>query len=294
MTRRQLVIGALAVAFGVSMASPPAAVTLAWDAPPSSDHVTGYLVGYAEVPGTTTVCPTDGTGDTFVPVTPATALSHTVTTLTDGRTYCLRVYAVNANGRSAPSNTVGPFTASGTTPTDPLPTPGPQGAPALTLGSPPQPATTTRINFGPSTTAPAGYLADRGLLFGDRGNGRVYGWNVDATRATRDRDTANPNTARTTLIHLQRPSDGVSDGVWELVLPNGAYDVLVCAGDPGFTDSVYKVLVEDVLVIDAVPTAAQPIVEVSRTVTVADGGLTIRSGPGAVNTKLCFVTVTPR
>jgi hypothetical protein len=268
-------------------------VTIAWDANPPSDNVTSFLTGYTEVPGTTTVCPTDGTADTFVPVTPATSTSFTITTLTAGRTYCLRVYAVNVNGRSGASNTVGPFTAGGTTPTDPLPTPGPQGTPALSQGLPPVPLT-TRINFGPATSAPEGYLQDRGLLFGDRGQGQRYGWNVDATRATRDRDPDHPNTPRTTLIHLQRAVDGVSDGIWEYVLANGAYDVRVCAGDRSFTDSVLKVDVEGVLVIDAVPTAEQSIVEASRTVTVADGGLTIRAGPGAVNTKLCFVTISPR
>jgi hypothetical protein len=268
-----------------------ASVTLAWDPHPPSDNVTGFLGGYTEVPSSTTACSTDGSADTFVILDGVT--QGTIATLTAGRTYCLRVYAINANGRSNASNTVGPFTAGGTTPTDPLPTPGPQGTPALSQGLPPVPLT-TRINFGPSTSAPEGYLQDRGLPFGDRGQGQRYGWNVDATRATRDRDPDHPNTPRTTLIHLQRPVDGVSDGIWEYVLANGAYDVRVCAGDRSFTDSVLKVDVEGVLVIDAVPTAEQSIVEASRTVTVADGGLTIRSGPGAVNTKLCFVTISPR
>jgi hypothetical protein len=93
-----------------------AQVTIAWDPNPASDNVTGYLAGYAEVPGNTTTCPTNGDGDTFVPVSPATSTSFTITTLTAGKTYCLRVYAINANGRSNASNTVGPFTASGATP----------------------------------------------------------------------------------------------------------------------------------------------------------------------------------
>jgi hypothetical protein len=93
-----------------------AQVTIAWDANPAGDNVTGYLAGYAEVPGSTTTCPTNGDGDTFVPVTPATSTSFTITTLTAGRTYCIRVYAINSNGRSNASNTVGPYTASGATP----------------------------------------------------------------------------------------------------------------------------------------------------------------------------------
>lgn len=86
-----------------------ASVTIAWNANPSSDNVTGYLAGYAEVPSNTTVCPTNGNGDTFVPVEPATATSFTISTLGSGKTYCLRVYALNNNGISSASNTVGPY-----------------------------------------------------------------------------------------------------------------------------------------------------------------------------------------
>jgi hypothetical protein len=93
-----------------------AQVTIQWDPNPAGDNVTGYLAGYAEVPGNTTACPTNGDGDTFVPVTPATSTTFTITTLTAGRTYCIRVYAINNNGRSNASNTVGPFAASGATP----------------------------------------------------------------------------------------------------------------------------------------------------------------------------------
>jgi hypothetical protein len=38
-------------------AAPAAAVTIAWDPNAAGDNVTGYLTGYIEVPGTTTVCP---------------------------------------------------------------------------------------------------------------------------------------------------------------------------------------------------------------------------------------------
>ena len=51
-----------------------------------------------------------------MPVTPPTSTSFQITSLAAGKTYCIRVYAINNNGRSNASNTVGPFTASGLTP----------------------------------------------------------------------------------------------------------------------------------------------------------------------------------
>jgi fibronectin type III domain protein len=105
-----VIVGALAAPASAAQ------VTIAWDPNPTSDNVTGYLAGYTEVASSTTVCPTNGDADTFVPVSPATSTTFTITTLAAGKTYCIRVYALNANGRSNASNTVGPYVASGSTP----------------------------------------------------------------------------------------------------------------------------------------------------------------------------------
>jgi predicted phage tail protein len=86
-------------------------VPLAWDAALPADNVTGYFVGYVEVASSTTTCPTNGDTDTFVPVSPPITTTFSLTTLTAGKTYCLRLYAINANGRSNASNTVGPVIA---------------------------------------------------------------------------------------------------------------------------------------------------------------------------------------
>lgn len=69
-------------------------VMLAWDANPASENVSGYLVGYRTSAGS----------ETLVQV--GSALTGTVTGLTPGNTYLFRVYAVNTNGRSDPSNEV--------------------------------------------------------------------------------------------------------------------------------------------------------------------------------------------
>ena len=51
--------------------------------------------------------------------------------------------------------------------------------------------TAIRVNFQPaSAPVPAGYLADGGLVYGERGNGQSYGWNTDNTAQMRDRNSA--------------------------------------------------------------------------------------------------------
>ena len=45
------------------------------------------------------------------------------------------------------------------------------------------------VNFQPAASAvPSGYLADSGLVYGDRGNGFTYGWDAANTTSTRDRN----------------------------------------------------------------------------------------------------------
>src|SRR5688500_2139422 len=45
------------------------------------------------------------------------------------------------------------------------------------------------VNFQPATAAvPAGYLADSGATFGNRGNGWNYGWDIDNTAGARERN----------------------------------------------------------------------------------------------------------
>lgn len=169
----------------------------------------------------------------------------------------------------------------------------PSGRLFPTAAPPPTP-TTIRVNFQPAA-APvfAGYLVDAGLTFAPRGNGYTYGWNLDISALTRDRNSStSPDQRYDTLVHLQKPEN--PDAVWELVVPNGTYDVRVVAGDAGYADSVYRLTVEGVLVASGTPTPAALWVEGTSTITVVDGRLTIRSGSGATNNKICFVEVTPR
>ena len=155
------------------------------------------------------------------------------------------------------------------------------------------PATTTiRVNFQPSTApVPSGYLADSGLVYAARGNGQTYGWNADNSAQTRDRNAANSADQRyDTLTHLQKPA--VPDAVWEIAVPNGTYVVRVVSGDASNFDSVFRMTVEGVLTVSGTPTTTTRWIEGTSTVTVTDGRLTIRSGAGANNNKICFVEIT--
>ena len=155
----------------------------------------------------------------------------------------------------------------------------------------PPPPSAIRINFQPAAAAvPAGYLVDAGAVYAARGNGQTYGWNADISVLTRDRDSSASQDQRyDTLVHMQKPEN--PDAVWELAVANGTYDVRVVAGDASYIDSVFRIAVESVLVVNGTPTNATHWIEGTSTITVTDGRLTLRSGSGAVNNKICFVEV---
>jgi hypothetical protein len=156
--------------------------------------------------------------------------------------------------------------------------------------APPPP--TIKVNFQTTTSpTPAGFLADSGAVFGSRGNGQTYGWNSSASSFARDRNNGlSADQQHDTLIHTQL--FGVR--TWELAVPNGQYSVHIVAGDPGFTDSVYKFNAEGQLVLSGTPGGgANHWVEGTKTVTVSDGRLTIANATGSVNNKIDYIEVTP-
>jgi hypothetical protein len=154
------------------------------------------------------------------------------------------------------------------------------------------PPSTIFVNFQPAASpVPAGYLADGGLVYGNRGNGQTYGWTIDNAAQTRDRNASNsPDQRYDTLTHFQKPAN--PDAVWEIALINGTYRVRVVSGDPSNIDSVFRTNVEGVLTVNGTPTTSTRWIEGTATVTVTDGRLTIRSASGASNNKICFVEIT--
>jgi glucose/arabinose dehydrogenase len=148
-----------------------------------------------------------------------------------------------------------------------------------------------RVNFQPAgAPIPAGYLADSGAVFADRGNGHSYGWDSDVGNTARDRNSPrSPDQRFDTFVQTQRPVN--PDAVWELAVPDGTYRVRVAAGDPIATTGVYRIDAEGVRVVRGLPSAANPWVIGTEVVTVTDGRLTLQNAPSARNVRLAFITV---
>jgi glucose/arabinose dehydrogenase len=151
-----------------------------------------------------------------------------------------------------------------------------------------------RVNFQLSSApVPAGYLKDGGQAFGDRGNGRTYGWNMDNSAQMRDRNSGlSPDQRYDTLAYMQRPAN--PDAVWEIAVPNGTYQVHAVAGDPSYFNITYRIAIEGVVVVDGTSNSATRWIDGTSTVTVTDGRLTLRSAAGATANKICFVEITPQ
>lgn len=147
------------------------------------------------------------------------------------------------------------------------------------------------VNFQNTTVeAPQGYLADTGDVYGDRGNGQTYGWDVDNTANARNRTAQpSPDVRYATFNHMQKPQP--SGSVWEIAIPNGTYLVTGAAGDAENFDSVFDVQAEGVTFIAGTPTTDNRFIEGRATVTVTDGKLTISNGPTASNSKINFLDI---
>ena len=168
------------------------------------------------------------------------------------------------------------------------------------------------VNFG---TESSSLPSDEFIL--DFGSGynvnRGFGWiteasiddsnpiPIDISTNTRDRDLIDEQSTDT-LIHLQYP-DGLTGtrparsnqtpSAWEYDLENGTYQITVSVGDPEFTDSNHVINLEGESVISGfVPTEDELFTEVTTTVEVTDGRLTL-DAIGGENTKLNFIEIVP-
>jgi PKD repeat protein len=156
------------------------------------------------------------------------------------------------------------------------------------------PLPTVHVNFQPPEVfVPDGYLADTGEVFGDRGNGRSYGWNAPTTEPRYRNSTLPPDHRYATFNQMQAPVN--PDASWELALPNGTYEVHLVAGDSTHTSgSIYRIIAENVMVVNASQTTDFRWREGTANVTVSDGRLTLTNGAGAVRNKICFIDVVPQ
>jgi len=145
-----------------------------------------------------------------------------------------------------------------------------------------------KINFQQTGgDVPAGYLPDGGEVFGDRGNGFSYGWNMDSTGGARNRDNPDaPDERYDTTNHLEKGEHRI----WEIELPNGAYNLFLVCGDPSHTDQINNMDVEGTVLSD--PDGEDNYDEYNVAVVVTDGLLTIQMAEGASNAKIMFVDIT--
>ena len=160
-----------------------------------------------------------------------------------------------------------------------------------------------RINFSDqATTAPSGWLQDYGLPYGNQG-GVTYGWvttdgvtPLSLTNNGRNRPPSpDADVVTETFIHMQysgNPSGGNStEGIWQIVVPNGKYIVGVRVGDLAFNDSEHVLNAEGVNMLYFQQDATHRSVLVEKIIEVKDGKLTI-DAKGGRNTKIAAVTLT--
>jgi hypothetical protein len=85
---------------------------------------------------------------------------------------------------------------------------------------------------------------------------------------------------------MQKPAN--PNAVFEIAVPNGTYRIHLVSGDPSQVNSVSRVNVEGVPVVNGTPTSATRWIEGTATVTVSDGRLRVSNGTGASNNKVSY------
>jgi hypothetical protein len=148
------------------------------------------------------------------------------------------------------------------------------------------------INFQPvNTQIPRDYLVDTGLPFANRGNGYSYGWSSEVSEGARDRNHNNAKDQRyDTLLHMLHPPLAIND-YWEIKLPNNNYQVKLIAGDPEYCDELYRIAVEDEIIINGAPGCSH-FIENTINVSVTDGYLTMTTLADSKDAKVAFIEIT--
>lgn len=146
------------------------------------------------------------------------------------------------------------------------------------------------VNFqSASTKSAAGYVADTGAKFADRGNGYSYGWDKDNAANMRIRNNGgSPDFRYDSQALLQKNSANRS---WEVAVPNGVYEVRLVAGDPTATDSKYKLNLEAQLALSGNPSGNTHWFRSTSIVNVIDGKLTLTNASGSSNNKIAFIDI---
>jgi hypothetical protein len=152
------------------------------------------------------------------------------------------------------------------------------------------------ISFQPASfPVQNGYKGDYGQVFGNRGNGYSYGWNVSHTGRT-FAYSALPGWEKTwgAAWSLIRLLPGLSTR-WEIALANGNYDVTILAAGYRCQGQLQQIAVEGVLVVnDVAGWDYDTYVGGTQLVTVQDGRLTVTNGPTAAENCIDSIQIRPR
>ena len=150
------------------------------------------------------------------------------------------------------------------------------------------------INFQPAKApVPAGYLADTGASYGDRGNGYTYGWNGKLPALTREQNAANKANngpdSRYDTFALLYPSGRGSN--WQIAAPNGTYEVEIVVGSPIVFPARYIVEVQGSVFLSGTAKAHHQWIDDTNQVPVTDGMISITAPRGIID-RLDFITIT--
>ena len=145
------------------------------------------------------------------------------------------------------------------------------GLAALVLATAPLKAQNMKINFQPiDSSVPSGYVRDDGSVYDEI---KGYGWDKDRTIDTRERNM-HPDQRLDTLIDqccfpTQNPA------IWNLMVPNGEYEVTISVGDPMFANYRQYVILEGDTLINNESTQPNEFIQRTGRVNVLDGKLTL-------------------
>jgi hypothetical protein len=147
------------------------------------------------------------------------------------------------------------------------------------------------VNFQLGTAPlPVGYLKDDGSIYGNRGNGLNYGWDVDNIANARYRNNAaSPDIRYDTFNHLQKPLP--AGRLWQMSIPNGAYTVYAVSGDITATDSTFRIDVQGVLTVNGNAATGRHFIDGTSDVVVTNGMLTVSNNPAGANNKINFIEI---
>ncbi len=163
-----------------------------------------------------------------------------------------------------------------------------------------------RLNFQPNNSAiPAGFIADKGRVYGLRTNGATYGWTADRNPQARQRNVAQApefdtnitvtgaaDTASTWTIALPVPAGGPATAAY-------SFPIALVAGDAASVAATNHLAAGSLTFTDADPgNSMDPDYQhgdfdgyVGVATVGADGLLTIAAATGAVKPALCWIEI---